>query len=398
MAVAGLSFIDEYEHYVRDVNSIVNGLKGYTRQIPCKEGELQIIYFNNLIWDGGDLVEVEKTDTAPCFDRFKTYSDYLMDNAVSLAKNMADASRCHLISPLVTISEGYDSSVAAVVARKAGCRQSVTISQSTSIWRGSDSGEGVAGYLGMKCSTCNRTARRYSMEESIWAVAGRASILNWTLFDYPENLCLLFTGPYGDKMWSRSRWEFSDPLQWTLPYMGGIGEFRLFKGIFHCPVPFWGMRHLKEIWEITLSQEMEPWSIPGGYDRPISRRIVEEAGVPRDVFGQRKKNTSHDEPLLWPYTPESAESFRCFLADRGMSSPGSLKILLRRKSASLAHLIESNLPGSFSARARRHRKKQMDKTANLLFQWGNIELIQQYQAGLDNISTLRSAVKAGAES
>ena len=36
---------------------------------------------------------------------------------------------------------------------------------------------------------------------------------------------------------------------------------------------------------------MRPWSIGGAYDRPIPRRIAEEAGVPRDLFGQNKMAT-----------------------------------------------------------------------------------------------------------
>jgi len=34
---------------------------------------------------------------------------------------------------------------------------------------------------------------------------------------------------------------------------------------------------------------MRPWDIGGDYNRPIARRIVEEAGIPREVFAVRKK-------------------------------------------------------------------------------------------------------------
>ena len=34
---------------------------------------------------------------------------------------------------------------------------------------------------------------------------------------------------------------------------------------------------------------MKPWSVAKSYDRPIARRIAEEAGVPRHLFGQVKK-------------------------------------------------------------------------------------------------------------
>jgi hypothetical protein len=38
--------------------------------------------------------------------------------------------------------------------------------------------------------------------------------------------------------------------------------------------------------------ELAPWDVKGGYSRPICRRIVEERGVPRDMFGVEKKATA----------------------------------------------------------------------------------------------------------
>ncbi|MBW2176817.1 MAG: hypothetical protein JRH03_07695, partial [Deltaproteobacteria bacterium] len=40
---------------------------------------------------------------------------------------------------------------------------------------------------------------------------------------------------------------------------------------------------------ISLSSEMEPWRLHNSYDRPIPRRIAEEAGVERHLFGIEKK-------------------------------------------------------------------------------------------------------------
>ncbi len=384
LAVAETSLDEVSWDYARDVDTIMQGVSGYKRQLPCNEGELFVLYFNNLLWDGLNLTEIDKPDTAPRFDTFNTYAAYLMENAERLRTNTGDRARAHPVIPLVTVSKGYDSSVAAVIARRAGCKQSVTIRQSTSLWRGSDSGEEVAGYLGLKCANYNRTARRYPLEETIWAASGRAGVLNWTLFDYPEPLCLFFTGPYGDKMWSRGRWEFKDPFEFTGLSLGGIGEFRLFRGVFHCPVPFWGMRHLRELWEITHAGAMEPWSVPGDYDRPIPRRIVEEAGVPRTAFGQCKKNTSHDEPLLWPYTPEAAASFRRFLRAHGLPASGPAGIWLERRAAALALLVEANVPRSFGTAARQRRKQSMSDAANLLFHWANSKLRKTYRESFIN--------------
>jgi len=73
--------------------------------------------------------------------------------------------------------------------------------------------------------------------------------------------------------------------------MGGcaLGEFRLRTGFIQFPLACSGALHARAIKAITDSPAMKPWSIGGGYDRPIARRIAEEAGVPRHLFGQIRK-------------------------------------------------------------------------------------------------------------
>ena len=66
-------------------------------------------------------------------------------------------------------------------------------------------------------------------------------------------------------------------------------EFRLRVGFVHLPVPTIGALRTPELRKISRSPAMKPWVISPNYDRPIPRRIVEEAGVPRSWFGQNKK-------------------------------------------------------------------------------------------------------------
>jgi hypothetical protein len=73
---------------------------------------------------------------------------------------------------------------------------------------------------------------------------------------------------------------------------GSFTEFRLRVGFIHVPITMLGMSRDTSIWNITHSQEMQPWRLETKYDRPIPRRIVEEAGVPRELFGQEKKVTA----------------------------------------------------------------------------------------------------------
>jgi hypothetical protein len=84
-----------------------------------------------------------------------------------------------------------------------------------------------------------------------------------------------------------------------------LSDWLLLSGFLHCPLAFFGGRNLDQIYRISLSDEMKPWSIGGKYDRPICRRIVEQEGIPREMFGRDKKAASvvlwdHNEGFLPP--------------------------------------------------------------------------------------------------
>jgi len=395
LAVTGITLRDDYLDYARDIDTICRGLGDYARSIPANGGSVSPVYFNNLRYDGNALREETKADTAPQFNTFATYHAYLVDTACKLGKNMDDPARLHKISPLTTVSQGYDSSAVAAISRHCGCRQAVTIRQSTSLWRGSDSGARIAKQLGLECRTYSRTARRYTHEETIWAVAGRCGILNWTLFDYPDPLCLFFTGSYGDKVWNRSHRDYGSPFVGTSLSHGGLGEFRLLKGVFHCTVPFWGMRHYRRLQEVSFLEEMEPWTLHNSYDRPIARRIVEQAGVPRTAFGRRKKNTSHEAVFLWPHSPEARQSFRRFLAGRGMRVPSEIALRIRGAAASLDMLVYANIVRRFGWRDLGLRQHVQRNTKPLLFHWSNHELTEMYRRGLAGVQSSSKADNAG---
>jgi hypothetical protein len=98
---------------------------------------------------------------------------------------------------------------------------------------------------------------------------------------------VLFTGFVGGFVWEKSMLP-TEVLRRKDLSGSSLGEFRLSRDFVHLPIPcIGGLRH-PDIYQITHSVEMAPYSIGGNYDRPIPRRIVESAGVPRAVFGQRK--------------------------------------------------------------------------------------------------------------
>jgi len=380
LAVAGWSLDEDYLDYRGDLETIDDpgGLRKYVRQIPGCETVLHLVYFDNLRYDGRRLEQIEKPDSAPSFHRYEQYFSYLADAARQLGVNGRAPERRAPVACAATISSGYDSTAAAVLARYAGCELAVTIRNPTSLWRGSDSGQAVAERLGMPCRAYRHRPRCYQFEEAVWAAVGRPRGLNLTIFELPEPLCLLFTGNFGDKIWDRHYIYGLD----TGDLEGvALSEFRLFRGIFDGVPAWWGFRHAEEIKRINLSAEMAPWTLNTNYDRPIARRIIEEAGVSRGSFAVRKKNTSSEAEFRWPYGREARRRFAEYLRRRGVYAPPTCLISPLRKLVHVDRFLHVNLLRRLGVQARL-KDWLMLKGSALVFHWANLELKRMYEAGL----------------
>ncbi len=386
MAVADLSLLEDHSYY--DDWQTVWGAETCLRLFPTQEGEASVAWFNNLLYDGNDLKEVVKPDTAPHFGTYEGYHAFLVDTAKRLGDNLSSPARAHRVTPLASVSSGYDSPAVTAIARHAGCQQAATIVDAASLWRGSDSGKAIAERLGLSCQCYRRVLGEYLHEETVWAAAGRPGLLNWTGFDYPEPLCFFFTACYGDTLWERGKMDLSKPLVFSVMIDLGFGEFRLAKGVFNCVAPFWGMRRAHEIARISLSEEMASWTLNTDYDRPIPRRILEEAGIPRGTFAARKKNTSHMDAFQWPYSRDAAASFARYLRDRDIYAPPGWLVCILRRAIHYEHLVYMNVFRRLGLKAEPKPWEKM-KARSLLFQWANAELKAMYQEGL---KPLRNAV------
>jgi hypothetical protein len=119
---------------------------------------------------------------------------------------------------------------------------------------------------------------------------------------YIESHCssaVVFTGHHGDGIWDEN---LTDDLlnaeRRAHSLIGYCQEMRLKAGFINIPVPIIEATNIKDIVSISRSQEMAPWRLNNSYDRPIARRIAEDAGVPRHLFGQKKKFIA--SLYLWP--------------------------------------------------------------------------------------------------
>ncbi len=119
-------------------------------------------------------------------------------------------------------------------------------------------------------------------------VAGRAVLSGW----------------YGDSMWGLDGAPWKDLVRSGRSSAGdGLGEFRLRTGFMHVPVPAFGFNRAAVVRAISESEDMRPWRLGTDYDRPISRRIVEESGVPRHLFGVEKQYTATKAANLHAIAP-----------------------------------------------------------------------------------------------
>ena len=105
---------------------------------------------------------------------------------------------------------------------------------------------------------------------------------------------------------------FNDELiRWD---QGGHGfkSVRLTSGMIQAAVPFIGARQRRNILNITTDASMDAYRLGGRYDRPIPRRIAEEAGIPREMFGQIKLAAIVHLPT--PNVPITSNSAPIFLS------------------------------------------------------------------------------------
>src|SRR2546430_12333834 len=99
-----------------------------------------------------------------------------------------------------------------------------------------------------------------------------------------------------------------------------LSEIRLKSGFGNVAVPALLARGIRDLAALSAAPEMAPWRRGGTYDRPIPRRILEEAGIPPRLFGGRKKAIVRT--YSYPMNPALRRAFFADLRDR--LRPGGL--------------------------------------------------------------------------
>jgi hypothetical protein len=191
-----------------------------------------------------------------------------------------------------TISSGYDSATTAVLCREAGMNKAISFRKA----RGGadDHGEEVARKLGLDLTLVDRRDWRAQEFGEVPFIAANC-LGGDVFFRAGEGLMrgrVLVTGFHGDKVWDKYTRALGPDI--VRGDMSGLSfcEYRLAIGCIQFPVAYMGVRQIRDINALSNAPELAHWDVPGNYSRPICRRIVEEAGVPRNLFGMTKKGST----------------------------------------------------------------------------------------------------------
>jgi hypothetical protein len=305
-----------YLLYTPKLASIIRGVRKYTRWIPTRSGNrIRMFSHCNLYLDADQQLAEKPKPPIRDFADFADYTAFLEDQVTAIVRNANAPERTVRYCPIATISSGYDSPASAVLARAAGCTEAITFRRARPEGAGGldDSGAAIAERLGMRVTAYDRFD--YLSRTGFPEAEGGIS----------EFLCLgerlerriLFTG-FNGAVWDRSTGAVGPFLQRRDTSGDNLAELRLRVGFVHLPVPYLGCTSHASIHRISTSEEMQPWRAGGDYDKPIARRLIEEAGVERGMFAVEKKAVAivaRREGFEKTMTPESFADLSRFIGE-----------------------------------------------------------------------------------
>jgi hypothetical protein len=322
LAGVGGTIAPDYPAYFQDFETIIHGINRYRHTLASSAGTVRLTYYHNLHWQGGRLVEKPKPYPRRDLATFARYRNFVEASLCQLESNLRSPLRRHPYEMLATISSGYDSPTVAALARPAGLRQTISFSRARD--GRPDSGAAVARQLGLEPVVVDSAAWRDLPLSEVPFIASDAKGEDVYYSGAADVLRgrVLLTGYGGSRVWDKGPAP-PDGLERSDQSGLSLTEYRLWAGFLHCPVTYLGGRQTEDLRHISNAPAMAAWDVSGDYSRPICRRILEEAGVPRDLFGRDKKAASilfFDRHSF--LSPASLADYRRWLADCALTRNG----------------------------------------------------------------------------
>ena len=375
--------------YVNRFIKLAEGLPFSPIRIPTSGAPIEFRYFENLAIDvAGRVSVVAKARERP----FASYEDYVARLESATTSLFANAPS---YAPVIALSNGYDSTAMAVVAARAGLRQALTFATVRPARANeadtSDSGTTTAAHLGIDAKVIDRVSyltRDDLPEAEFLATGGPGEDVANSAMEPELHKRILVTGDVGAALYRYGRPKRSD--LWRLDLSGSsMTEFRLRTDFIFVPLPVFGMTEIPSLQDITLSESMKPWSVGGYYDRPIARRIAEQAGgLPRGSFAAVKHAATaliHQDPEAH-LAPASLASLRAFAAREGTRLELVARRPLRRRErfvVKASHRLHVDRLGRAMAARQWAMIHQDPRQGSILFRWGVETIRPRYAAVRD---------------
>jgi hypothetical protein len=316
LVLAGRKLDPDYPHYFLDFRDFYRvGIRVKKKQLRLVGPEVVELHdcCNLLVAPDLTIARLEKPQPPPLRD-YHDYVAFLERTLAGTVANASDPARRQTYRMVTMLSQGYDTTAISVLAAGAGCREAVTYRKSAG--RGyeyvDDCGTAIGARLGLNVTEYERWDYDKLTEnrDDEFYIDPRGGDPSLVLMEDQLAGALLLSGLDGFK-WGplvRPLRRRGFPDERGMPFLqvpvrkilGGsaLGEFRLKTGFIHFPLSNSGRIHAPVLQALSVSEAMRPWSIGGSYDRPIARRIAEEAGIPRHMFGQIKKGGPGRTPVM----------------------------------------------------------------------------------------------------
>ena len=293
LVASGSELQKQYKAYVTDMGSILYGINSdrLVKQSPLLNG-LELRYMRCCIAEIDKDLNIKENfrRSGLEFCDFTDYKQKLVNILSAIKANATDPMRQKSYGMIGTVSRGYDAPSACVLAKEVGCDEVFTF-----VDKAEDDGTEIAKILGY--SHINRVnSEQYKQNENYLETEAFASGETDPVFINFDNLYrdkILLLGERGDSVYERLRTNVNDNLDFHVGNQLSQASQTIFENMLKnntivVAVPLIGGDRWTDLKRISNSEEMKPYSVGGDYDRPISRRLLEEAGVKWEMFGQRK--------------------------------------------------------------------------------------------------------------
>ena len=324
LAVSGAQ-LDLDHHYGPDCSASLRGLFGqpYGLRVDAASGiQFQQLYHGNLVVAAG-TVSIEMRSQPRAFDSFESYVGELRATLLRVRDNAISTERQVPVRAYTTLSSGYDSAAVACLARELGVAECFTTRPDATRkgWVALEDGAAIADALGLKAHLLQPPSETTTADELYFLAPTQwgSELIFHDMARYigdSGGTAVVFTGYHGDKVWdvaTAGRYLADDIVRGDTSGLN-LSEIRLERGFFNVAVPFVFARNIRNLVDIARSPAMSAWRLGNDYDRPIPRRIVEEAGVPRSLFGREKRVVM--SYYQHPFNPELRERYFLWLDEQ----------------------------------------------------------------------------------